>query len=178
MKPSTQRPIKASILMLILSAIVVLSLACGSSADPTLIAPVSRTAPPLSTTFPTPTPTPATSGRPTTTPTPSAPVEWELQNIDVDGSTVRVILRVFAGVDVRVTLDGAPPKTVSGPSPLLEHVFTGVTPGVHTIEVSDLAGNIQARQISVAPAIVSAGLPSWLDRMLRDLESQPPANPP
>ena len=105
-------------------------------------------------------------------------MEWELQNIDIEGSTVRVDIRVFAGVDVRVTLDGAPPETVSGPSPFLEHVFTGVTPGVHKIEVSDLAGNIQARQISVAPATVSAGLPSWLDRMLGDLESQPPANPP
>ena len=182
MKPSTQRSIKASILMLILSAIAALSLACGSSADPTLIAPVSRTVPPLSTTFPTPTPSPtpvpATSGRPANTPTPWASVEWELQNIDVDGSTVRVLLRVFAGVDVRVTLDGASPATVSGPSPLLEHVFTGVTPGVHTIEVSDLMGNIQAREISVSPAIVSAALPSWLAQMLGDLESQPPANPP
>ena len=178
MKPSTQRSIKASILMLILSAIVVLSLACGSSADPTVVTPISRTAPPLSTTFPTLTPTPATSDRPTITPTPSAPVEWELQSIDVDGSTVRVILRVFAGIDVRVTLDGAPPKTISGPSPVLEHVFTGVTPGVHTIEVSDLMGNIQAREISVSPAIVSAVLPSWLAQMLGDLERQPPADPP
>ena len=178
MKPYKRRSIKTPILILILSAIAMLSLACVYNADPTLIAPVSRTVAPILTPFPTPFPTPATSDRPATTPTPSASVEWELQNIDIDGSTVRVILRVFAGVDVRVTLDGAPPKTISGPSPLLEHVFTGVNPGVHSIKVSDLMGNIQAREISVAPALVAAGLPSWLDRMLRDFESQPPANPP
>jgi len=175
-KPS----VKLSILMLILLAIAALNLACGPSASPTSFAPASGTVLPLPTAIPatTPTPAPATSGRPATTPTPSASMEWELQNIDVDGSTVRVIVRVFAGVDVRVTLDGASPNTVSGPSPVLEHLFTGVTPGVHTIEVSDPAGNIQTREVTVSPAIVSAGLPGWLDRMLRDLEGQPPANHP
>ena len=180
MRPSIKTSIKKPILMLILSAIATLSLACVYSPDATLVSPVSGTLPPLSTTLPTPTssPTPASSGRTATTPTPSAPLEWELQNIDVDGSTVKVILRVFAGVEVRVTLDGASPKTVSGPSPVLEHVFIDVTPGVHTVEVSDLAGNIQAREISVSPAIVSAGLPGWLAQMILDFESQPPANPP
>ena len=162
MKSST----KPFILMLILSAIGAISLACVSNADPAVIAPVSGTAPPILTPFPTPSPTPS----------PSA--EWELQNIDVDGTTIRVNIRVSAGVDVRVTLDGTSSNTVSGPNPVLEHAFTGVTAGVHIIEVSDLAGNIQTREISVSPATASAGLPSRLDRILGDLESQPPANPP
>ena len=169
---------KPYILMLIVSAIAAISLACVYNADPAVIAPVSGTAPPILTPFPTPSPTPAASGRPATATTPSPSAEWELQNIDVDGATVRVNIRVFAGVDVRVTLDGASPNTVSGPNPVLEHVFTGVTAGVHTIEVSDPAGNIQTREISVSQATASAGLPSWLDRILGDLESQPPANPP
>ncbi len=178
MKPSIKPSTKTSILMLILGVFAALSLACGSSAAPTFVAPGSGSVPPLATPFPTPSPTLATSDQPADTPTPSASVEWELQHIDVDGSTVKVIIRVFAGVEVRVTLDGASPNTISGPSPDLEHVFTGVTPGVHTVEVSDLAGNTQAREISVSQPIVSAGLPSWLDRLLGDLESQPPANPP
>ena len=104
MKPA----IKPAILMLIFLVIATLSMACGSSAASTIVAPVSSSVPPLTTTFPAPTPTPITSDRPaaTPTPTPSAPGE------------------------------------------------------------------------AVSPTIVSAGLPSWLDRMLRELESQPSANPP
>ena len=97
---------KPAILMMILLAIAVLSLACGSDLTPIPVAPVSETLPQLPTTLPTPSPTPAISERPAATPTPSAPVE------------------------------------------------------------------------SVSPIIASASLPSWLDRMLGELESQPPGNPP
>ena len=102
MKPA----IKLSILMSILSAIAVLSLACGSSAAPTPVAPVSTAVPPLATTFPTPIPTQPASEQPATPPTPPAPGEF------------------------------------------------------------------------VSPGNLSAGFPSWLDRMIGELESQPPANPP
>ena len=185
MKSFGKPAIKPSILMFILSAITALSLACGPSAAPTPVAPISGTVPPIPTTSPTPAPPPATTGRPAatpipatsegpaSTPTPAAPAEWELQNIDVAGSTVRVILRVFAGVDVRVTLDGAPAQLVSGPPPVFEDVFTGLAPGVHTINVSDLAGNTEAREVSIAPPIVSAGLPSWLRPDARNSDGNP-----
>ena len=60
---------------------------------------------------------------PLPTPTPSATREWALEDIRVNGSTVTVLLRVYAGIDVRVTLDGREPEVISAPPPILKFVF-------------------------------------------------------
>ena len=76
----------------------------------------------------------------------------------MDGSTVTVILRVFAGSDVRVTLDGSNPNQVNTPVPILEFVFENVAPGKHTIEVKDVVGFTDTAEVVVP----TPGIPKWL----------------
>ena len=94
------------------------------------------------------TPTPA----PNATPTPSVTREWDLEGVQVDGSTVSVRLRVFAGIDVRVTLDGKDPDQVNPPSPFLEFLFQSVAPGKHTIEVEDVVGFTETTEVVLPTA--------------------------
>ncbi len=174
---------KLFVLVLILSVCASLSLACGPSAAPTSISTAaSPTATPASGQLPTPVPATVipskTPGPPTATATPLPVKEWELEAVDIDGSTVIVSIRVFAGLEINVTLDGTPPETVSGPPPVLEYVFTGVAPGNHTLNVSDLIGYKETREIRVSVPTMDSGLPVWLKQLISDLESQPPANPP
>ncbi len=61
----------------------------------------------------------------------------------MDGSTVTVVLRVYAGIDVDVTLDGGQPDRVTPPPPFLEFVFEDVTSGSHTVKIGDVAKNIE-----------------------------------
>ena len=100
---------------------------------------------------PTPTPPPTADliDTPTATPTPSVIQEWTLEGIRVEGSTVTVDLHVFAGIDVDVTLDGGPPDEVSGPFPVLRHVFKNVAPGQHSVRVLDVVGFAKTREIVV-----------------------------
>ena len=109
---------------------------------------------------------------PTTTPSPSK--EWSLENIEVDGSTVTVLLQVFAGIDVQVTLDGRDPDQVKTAVPDLGFVFEEVPPGSHTIGVSDVLGFEQTAEV-VVPA---PGIPGWLTDLVQRLESEPVASPP
>ena len=74
------------------------------------------------------------------TPTPEVVREWILQEVRVDGSTVIVRLHVYAGIDVRATLDGKSPGEINAPVPTLEFVFHRVTPGAHTVEIRDVVG--------------------------------------
>ena len=160
---------KPTILILIFTA-VAMSLACGPSAASTLAPSLSET--------PIPTPTATLNpAPPTTTATPSPSREWEVERIDVDGTTVDLHVRVFSGVEIQVTLGGESPQMVSETAPTFVYHFAGVTPGAHILEVSDLAGNTLVQEVSV-PQIPSAGLPNWLGQIIRNLESQPPANPP
>ena len=67
----------------------------------------------------------------------------------MDGSTVTVLLRVYAGIDVRVTLDGRGPDRVNTPPPILEYVFQDVASGKHTIQVRDVIGHKETAEVVV-----------------------------
>ena len=143
--------------LMVLTAVLALLVACADEV----------TATPPSTATATPTAT-ATS-------TPSPVKEWNIDSIRVDGSTVTVSLHVFAGIDVRVTLDGRNPDQVNAPIPILEHVFQDVAPGQHAVEVRDVVGYSETAEVVVptAPLLVP-----WLRELIQRLESEPVANPP
>ena len=86
---------------------------------------------------------------PTATPTLSVVREWTLEGIQVDGSTVTARLHVFAGIDVRVTLDGRSSDELNALVPNLEFVFKNVAPGSHTIEVNDVVGFTETTKVVV-----------------------------
>ena len=113
------------------------------------------TASPITTLTPTPSPTatltPTPSPTATRTPTPFLPREWRVEGIQVDGSTVTVLLHVFAGIDVRATLDGRDPDQVNAPIPILEFVFLNVAVGTHTIQVKDVVGFRESAEVVVPP---------------------------
>ena len=96
---------------------------------------------------PSPTPTLTPAAMSTLTPLPIK--EWNLERIQVDSSTVTVLLRVYAGIDVRVTLDGRGPDQVTPHSPLLEFAFQNVAVGKHTIEVRDVVGYGETAEVVV-----------------------------
>ncbi len=97
----------------------------------------------------------------------------------MDGSTVTVVLRVYAGIDVDVTLDGGQPDRVTPPPPFLEFVFEDVTSGSHTVKIGDVAKNIEIAETVVAtPIAIGDGRPDWLNRLIARLEAEPVANPP
>ena len=109
-----------------------------------------------------------------TTPTPSPEREWNLEDIQVAGSTVTVPLRVFAGIDVLVTLDGRIPDQVKTSVPVLEFIFEDVAPATHTIQVSDVVGFEQTEEVVVP----TPGIPQWLTDLIQRLKHEPVANPP
>ena len=92
----------------------------------------------------------------------------------MDGSTVTVLLYVFAGIDVRVTLDGGNPDQINTDVPILEFVFENMPAGTHTIRVSDVVGFEQTAEVVVP----TPGIPEWLTGLIHRLESEPVANPP
>ena len=111
---------------------------------------------------------------PEATPTPGPIREWDLQDIRVNGSTVTVPLHVYAGIDVRATLDGKEPDEINAPVPILEFVFKDVPPGKHTVEVRDVVGFNKTVEVVVA----TTGTPDWLAELIIKLENEPVANPP
>ena len=117
---------------------------------------------------------PTPTSTPTSTATPSPVREWDLEDIQIDGSTVMVVLHVFAGIDVQVTLDGRAPDQVNAPVPILEFVFQDVPVGTHSIRVSDVVGFEHTAEV-VVPA---ADIPQWLADLISKLENEPVANPP
>ena len=106
----------------------------------------------------TPTATPVLpTPSPTATPTPSVVREWDLDGVSVDGSSVTVLLRVYAGIDVWVTLDDKRGDVVAFAPPTLRSVFHDVGPGQHVIEVRDVVGYSETTSVSVvAPPIPGA----------------------
>ena len=88
---------------------------------------------------------------PLPTPTPWVTREWALEGILVDGSTVTVLLRVYAGSDVWVTLDSREPNEVNAPPPVLEFVFQNVASGKHTVLVEDVVGHSEITEVVVPP---------------------------
>ena len=97
---------------------------------------------------PTASPLPPTPS-PTATPTLSVVREWDLDDVTVDGSSVTVLLRVYAGIDVWVTLDGKPAGDVGFAPPTLRSVFYDVAPGQHVIEVRDVVGHSETTGVTV-----------------------------
>ena len=85
--------------------------------------------------------------------------EWRIDGVHADGSTVTVLLHVFAGIDVQVTLDGRVPDQVNAPIPILEHVFQDVAPGRHDIEVRDVVGFSETVQV-VVPTLTTTKSPT------------------
>lgn len=113
---------------------------------------------------------------PTPTPTPSVAKEWDLDDIQVEGSTVTVALHVFSSIDVRVTLDGKSSDELNSAIPNLEFVFTDVAPGKHLIEVKDVVGFADTAEVLVTA--VTSEIPDWLLSLIKRLESEPVSNPP
>ena len=83
-------------------------------------------------------------------------------------------LNLACGTSVAPTL--APP--VSETAPALPTAVPIPSPTPPATDRPAATATPTATAEPVSPAIVAAGLPSWLDRMLGDLESKPPANPP
>ena len=67
----------------------------------------------------------------------------------MDGSIVTVLLRIYAGIDVDVNLDGGEPDQVIARIPILEFVFQNVTSGPHSIRVKDIVGFEEVSKILV-----------------------------
>ena len=166
---------KKWLILLALSATILLAVACGAELTPTPTVPVPGSGGPTATPVP---PTPTATPTPTTPPTPTPFREWALLDVVVDGSTVTVSLQVFAGIDVKVTLDGRPPDEVSGPAPILKHAFKDVAPGPHTVHIQDVVGFSETREVLVPPITLESSLPAWLTDLIRQLENEPVANPP
>jgi len=98
----------------------------------------------------------------------------------VDGNTVRVALRVFAGIDVDVTMDGEPPSRVDAAVPIIAYVFDDLESGEHQILMSDVAGYSQTESVSV---IIPRGpgrpiLPEWLTKWVAELNAGEVEFPP
>jgi len=87
-------------------------------------------------------------GQATPTPTATPIKEWNLEGIQVDGSTVTVSVRVFAGIDVWATLDGKRSDEVTPTPPTIKYVFHNVTPGTHTVEVRDVIGHYETAEVA------------------------------
>ena len=126
------------------------------------------------TSTPTVTVTPTPTNMPNPTPTPFPTREWNLEDIQVDRSTVTVLLRVYAGIDVWATLDGKRADEVRPIPPTIEYVFQNMTPGKHTVEVQDVVGHKETAEVVVA----TSGFPEWLTGLIQKLENEPVANPP
>ncbi|MHB1416793.1 MAG: hypothetical protein ACYC1C_16225 [Chloroflexota bacterium] len=122
-----------------LSLALAMASGCGRPSPPP-----AATASPAPTTVSTPGP-----ASPALPPTPLPTREWDVQDIEVDGSTVTVPLRVFAGIDVRASLDGRPPDETKPALPILEFVFRDVPPGKHTVEVWDVVGYKESVEVEV-----------------------------
>lgn len=118
-------------------------------------------------------PTPTVTPSPTATP--MVTKEWDLEEIQVYGSTVSVSLYMYAGVDVQVTLDGRTADEVRASIPTVEYLFNDVAPGTYTIEVEDVVG---FSETSVVVMSTAPPLMPWQADLVRKLEKAPVANPP
>jgi len=156
------------------TVLICFTLALAIAAGCASVAPTST---PTATAVPTPTVTPTPT--PTPSPTPLPAKEWTLEDIQVDGSTVTVLLRVYAGIDVRVTLDGRSPDQANASSSILEFIFQNVALGKHAIQVRDVVGYEETEEVVVPiPTTKPDALPEWLANLIQSLENAPVGNPP
>ena len=121
----------------------------------------------------TPTSTPTATPSPTSTPMVSK--EWNLEGIQVYGSTIAVSLHMYAGVDVWVTLDGRPADEIRPTLPTIEYLFNNVDLGTHTVEVRDVVGYSETAEavLSTAPPLLP-----WQADLIHRLEIEPVTNTP
>lgn len=120
------------------------------------------------------TPVPTTTDVPmVSVPTPMTVQEWKLEGVKVDGNTVTVLVRAYAGIDVDVTLSGASPNRANTSNQVLEFIFDGVATGEHPVVVSDVAGFRETASVAVAET-----MPAWLTEWLSDLDSGKADFPP
>ena len=119
------------------------------------------------------TPAPTASTIPqVSTPTPMVNQEWVLEGVEANGSTVTVKVRVFAGIDVGVTLRGTAPSRVVASIPIIEFVFEDVPAGDHPVVILDVVGFSERASVTVeAPESGTGGLPDWLAEWVADLEA-------
>ena len=92
---------------------------------------------------------------PTATPQPGP--EWAIEDVVVNDATVTLRLRVFAGVDVRATLDSRGPDTSLYLAPTIELVFLNVPEGTHALKVFDVVGHEEKRILQVGVLEAPAG---------------------
>ena len=68
----------------------------------------------------------------------------------VDGSTVTVDLRFYAGVDVQVALEEADPGEISWSGDgVLRHTFWAAEPGTREIAISEVMGFTETLEVRV-----------------------------
>ncbi len=117
-----------------------------------------------------------TKAEPTSQPTPLPSKEWRIEGIEQNGGDVVVKVRVYAGIDVYVVLDGTAPDIAKQSLPLLEFVFRNTPAGMHTVLVSDLVGHSESRDFWVSE--LPSTNPEWLTALINKLQNEPVANPP
>lgn len=98
--------------------------------------------------------TPAPTPSPTPTPTICPVPEWSVREVEVEGRTVTVVVRLLIGLWPSVQLDGREPDRVEErarpPQGVAEnaYIFLGVPPGTHTLRVTD-GCNVTTREVAV-----------------------------
>ena len=98
-----------------------------------------------------------------------------MEGIQWYGSTVAVSLRMFASVDVQVTLDGRQADEVRPTLPIIKYLFNDLNLGTYTVEVRDVAGYSETAEVDVTTV---PPLSPWQTALVRKLENEPVANPP
>ena len=98
---------------------------------------------------------------PTLAPSPPLTRQWEFVTHESDGDDLLVSVRMFAPVELTVVLDGErAPDESSVPEGLgiATFRFRNVSPGEHSLRVTDAAGNSTSRGVRAGPApVVAAG---------------------
>lgn len=72
--------------------------------------------------------------------TPMPTQEWNVEDVSVEGSTVRVTVRVFATTDITVVIDGKEADEVEFALPLIHYVFNNVESGTRELTITDIVG--------------------------------------
>ena len=127
-----------------------------------------------------------TSAAPTPTSTPLPVKEWDLEDVQVSGSTVTLSLRVYAGIDVWATLDDKRADEVRPAIPTIEYIFRNVALGMHTVDVQDVVGHHEAVEVVVSASttpltptsVPTTEVPAWLNDFIYRQQNEPVANPP
>jgi hypothetical protein len=86
--------------------------------------------------------------------------------------------RVYAGIDVAVTLDDRKADEITSPAPAIEYVFLDVAPGMHVLNVRDVVGYSETREVEVPTSNSTGELPDWVDELIERLQHEPVTNPP